>query len=554
MLLYTTLLLGTTLAAAVSLPVVEQLIPRAVSSSPTVTLKNGTYEGVHLPEFKQDLYLGMPFAQPPTGALRFSQPVSLNSTWQGVKNATSFGPGCLDSEDCLTINVVKPAGSSTKELPVLFWIFGGGFAGGSAADPAFNGSYIVQRSVQLGTPIIFVSINHRYGPLGLLASPEVKDSGLLNAGMLDQRLALHWVQENIASFGGSHKKVTLWGHSSGGYSVHAQAAAYGGRDDGLFRSLILDSSIMAFQNWTVESQTAGYETILANTNCTSAAAQLDCLRAVPIDTFRNASAGTGVYYPVPDGSFMQTSMMQAYRKGAFVKVPTIIGATSDDGTSGFLAPSGLNNDTAFEVAMLFALTPKNGTIQKYMEVYPNDPAAGAPYNTGEGVLPSGSQDKRSFAIFTDMVHAATRYATKRRSAFSSASKSKPASPVYSYRFAQIPQNGTMTSGVTHGSELPYIFGIRDHNATESPLGNRPEDEKLSRVMQDSWIRFVVSSDPNVTPLLASPKVKWEAYGKKGRNLVFKNSGLRMEKDDYREEGINLSIALALGELVSTLGI
>lgn len=151
-----------------------------------------------------------------------------------------------------------------------------------------------------------------------------------------------------------------------------------------------------------------------------------------------------------------------------------------------------------------------------MSVYPNDPAAGAPYSTGDGVLPSGSQDKRwiirravrllralitlsitrSFAIFTDKVHAATRYATQRRSAFTSPSKHTSSSPVYSYRFAQIPQNGTMTTGVTHGSELPYTFGILDRNATESPLGDRAEDKKLSREMQDRWISFVVSSDPN----------------------------------------------------------
>jgi hypothetical protein len=169
-----------------------------------------------------------------------------------------------------------------------------------------------------------------------------------------------------------------------------------------------------------------------------------------------------------------------------------------------------------------------------------------------------------------MVHGATRYATQRRSAFASASKPTSSSPVYSYRFAQIPQNGTMTSGVTHGSELPYIFGILDRNATESPLGNRPEDEQLSREMQDRWISFVVSSDPNaqskvkgelfllsrvlsfltMSPPAASPKVSWEAYSKKARNLVFKNSGLHMESDDYREEGINLSIALGLGQLVS----
>jgi carboxylesterase type B len=121
-------------AFALTIPSVKSL-PASVPA-PTVTIKNGTYSGVYSPEYQQDFFLGMPFAQPPLGPLRFANPVSLNSTWSGVRNATEYSVWCpgynqdvgyVGGEDCLTINVVRPLGYEDQELPVAAWIFGGGF-------------------------------------------------------------------------------------------------------------------------------------------------------------------------------------------------------------------------------------------------------------------------------------------------------------------------------------------------------------------------------------------------------------------------------------------
>ncbi|ORY25053.1 Alpha/Beta hydrolase protein [Naematelia encephala] len=524
---------------------------------PTVTVVNGTYVGVHLPSLQQDIFLGIPFAQPPIGDLRLAPPASLNSSWSDTRSATTYGPGCVGStpssttsEDCLHINVVRPANVSGQDkLPVLFWIFGGGFVGGAASSPAFNGSFIVEQSVKMGKPIIFASIDS----YGYLASDELKKAGLLNVGIKDQRMALHWVSDNIGAFGGDADKVTIWGHSSGGYSIHAQLLAYGGRNDGLFRAAIADSSLMAFQNWSIASQTAQWDHMIIASNCTSSTDKIRCLRALSTADFSASINAALVSYPVPDDDLLPKKTLFQYRDGNFLSVPTIIGATKDDGTSGFLAPTGINNNTYMVTALnasftTFALDNNLTTINNYLKIYPNDPAQGAPYDTGDGVLPSGSQDKRSFAIFNDMVHGATRYAAQQL-----ATKGK----VYSYRFNQIPQNGTMTSGVTHGSELGYIFANPDPSVTPH-LGTRSEDIALALEMQSRWINFVHDLDPLGTnnscedfskeSRLKLTGTRWEPYGRKKQNLVFTNSDVSMQPDTYRAAGINYAIAVGL-ELV-----
>lgn len=204
--------------------VYAMVLPRNVSSSvPTVTLKNGSYYGIYSPLYDQDYFLGMPFAQPPLGNLRFHQPQSLNTTWTDFRNATVYQPECIGygsdqwvlgnhvSEDCLSVNVIRPAGISPETaLPVGVFLNPGGYYQGGNMDPRYNMSFIVQQSQDMGTPFIAVSPNYRLSLWGFLYSQEVVEAGITNLGMLDQRLALHWVQENIAAFGGDPKKVTIW--------------------------------------------------------------------------------------------------------------------------------------------------------------------------------------------------------------------------------------------------------------------------------------------------------------------------------------------------------
>lgn len=145
----------------------------AVTTAPTAVVRNGTVAGKYLAGFDQDAFLGIPFAQPPVGDLRFRHPVPINTSWSTPLEATDYSDTCPDSptgfsdgfvmsEDCLGLNVVRPAGTSEKDsLPVLVWIYGGGLITGSSADPRYNLSYIVQQSTNMGKPIVAVSLNYR---------------------------------------------------------------------------------------------------------------------------------------------------------------------------------------------------------------------------------------------------------------------------------------------------------------------------------------------------------------------------------------------------------
>lgn len=208
---------------AISFLLIQQsgLVVATCVRTPRVHVLNGTYAGEHYAELDQDIFRGLPFAQPPVGELRLEVPRSLNTSWQGVRNATTFSPSCVGdssnawggdtvvSEDCLTLNVVRPSryGQGDK-LPVVIWIYGGGFRSGGSALAAYNQSWIVDQSVRQETPIIAVSINYRLAAFGWLWSKEVEVVGASNLGLRDQRLAMAWVQENIAAFGGDPKKGT----------------------------------------------------------------------------------------------------------------------------------------------------------------------------------------------------------------------------------------------------------------------------------------------------------------------------------------------------------
>lgn len=217
------------------------------ASPPQAKTLNGTYQGRYLDAWDQDAFLGIPYAQPPLGSLRFRWPQNINTSFDGVRDASNYGYSCMQyktnfnlSEDCLTLNVIRPSGKHDK-LPVLVWIYGGGLYTGSTADPQYNLSGIVKVSQDMGQPIMAVSMNYRLNMYGFLQSSQLLAEGSSNAGLLDQRMALQWVQENIASLGGDPSRVVVWGESAGAQSIAYHLFSYGGRDDKLFRAAIMES-------------------------------------------------------------------------------------------------------------------------------------------------------------------------------------------------------------------------------------------------------------------------------------------------------------------------
>jgi carboxylesterase type B len=188
------------------------------TQEPTVTVRNGTYTGIHSSSYDQDFFLGLPFAQPPLADLRFRKPQSLKTTWYGARNASAYSAACVgyggdniaypsQSEDCLYLNIVRPSGDEHKNLPIGVWIHGGGYYMGSGIDQRYNLSRIVKRSIEIRKPFIGVSINYRGSAWGFLSGKEVLESGETNLGLRDQRMALQWINENIGAFGG--RLVTL---------------------------------------------------------------------------------------------------------------------------------------------------------------------------------------------------------------------------------------------------------------------------------------------------------------------------------------------------------
>ncbi|KAJ5768221.1 hypothetical protein N7533_000804 [Penicillium manginii] len=439
------------------------------TKSPTATVRNGTYSGVHSSTYDQDYFLGIPYAQQPVGDLRFTVPQSLNESWDGVHDAKDYSDICVgygtdsiwypQSEACLTLNVIRD--SSTKKnskLPVGVWIHGGGFYMGSGADQRYNMSTIVENSYKIGKPFIAVTINYRLSAWGFISSSQVSGTGNTNLGLRDQRLALHWIRENIAAFGGDPDKVTIWGESAGGMSVGYHLTAYGGRDDKLFRAGIMESggSIEASpSNYTTYQ--SNYDAIVSQVDCADTEDTLQCLREVPFETLNSVLNGTGGsseynFSPVVDGDLVRDWGSVQLNKQEFVKVPIISGTNTDEGTA--FGPTGVNTTEQFyEYLTNGSLNFRTPPIvaKKILELYPDIPSQGIPEFLGNERVPSnGIEWRRTSAFSGDFVMHANR--RRQCEAWTEAS-----TPAYCYRFNVRSADVPILSGATHFEEVSFVF-------------------------------------------------------------------------------------------------
>ncbi|RLN92009.1 hypothetical protein BBJ28_00012755 [Nothophytophthora sp. Chile5] len=536
------------------------LVSATASDPPTVTIKNGSYYGVYQSTYDQELFLGMPFAQPPVEDLRFRNPVSLNTTWTEAKNATEYSPECygygsdqwvvgnIISEDCLTLNVVRPSGiSEGAELPVGVWIHGGGFTEGGSRDPRYNLSHIVDEAAQAGMPFIGVSINYRLQAFGFLWGSAVKEAGVTNLGFKDQRLALHWVQENIAAFGGDASQVTIWGESAGAMSVGYQLIAYGGRDDGLFRAAIMESGAPAKIPSSYANATAWdvyYNNITAAANCSSASDTLDCLRQVPVDqlsSILNSSvASSASYRPIVDDDFLTDVGPALLSEGKFVHVPILHGVNNDEGSAFGAGGATVNTTEQFVEYLIGVMSETEETAAVLTEVYPDIPEIGIPGTLhGRPAADSGygSMYKRAAAYGGDSVmHAPRRYVSEIWAANDV--------PSYSYLFNVVPAGNNEYIGSTHFTEVAFVFynllgdGYNNSVATD-PFLNKPESyTRLARLMTRMWASFIVHETPNYSGVT---HLQWPEYTTdEPLNIVFDANVTELAyvaPDTYRAEGI-----------------
>ncbi|KAJ7726929.1 lipase I [Mycena metata] len=521
-------------------------------SSAQVKLGQTVLTGTALPDLYGEFFGGIPYAEPPVGDLRFARPVSKFSLGNATTfDATQFGNSCpqppspftppdlATSEDCLNLNVFRPAGlAPAKLVPVMVWIFGGSFFTGTAE--SFNASSLVARSVVRGTPIIYVSFNYRLGPLGFPQGPEASSKGVLNLGLRDQVLALEWVHANIRDFGGDSTKVTVFGQSAGAVSISllwlndvfstlARAAIFESGQAGTTGIFDANKSLPQWSIFVNSTPTCGPDTSVDNA--------FDCLREASSDQIAAAGlaglaamVGEFPFFPVLDGpeGLIPALPSDSLKSGAGNKVPFISGSVLDDGTL-FVALSSAINSTSQIVDQLnssfYPCTSEStlqNTVDTLLNLYPDIPALGCPFDTGNNTFGISPVFKQAAALIGDLV-----IQTPRR--FWSQTASEQGTEVYSYLFTDPQPENPPFLGVAHLSEIPYVYG----DITVAANGTGPGT--LSLIMQDYWISFANSLNPNDGKGVARPN--WEAYSAEQRVIQLNSTNTEMIPDDFRQDGI-----------------
>ncbi len=474
--------------------------PGEAFAADRVKVANGLIETTVQPDSGVRSFKGIPYAQPPTGDLRWREPQPVKN-WKGVRNADKFGPRCMQrtsptadywfrsdgmSEDCLYLNVWTPAKSDRERLPVLVYIFGGGFQNGDGSEPRYDGASMA------GKGMVAVTVNYRTNIFGFFAHPELtkesphRASG--NYGLLDQVAALRWVQRNIAAFGGDPKKVTIAGESAGSISVSALMASPLSRS--LIAGAIGESGAMLSSlpaRPLAEAEQEGTRFAGA-----AGAPSLAALRAMTAEQIQEAEAKNPRmrFSTDQDGYFLPKPLKEIYAAGEQAKVPLLEGSNSEE--QGPRAVLGTNEPTPENFA--------NAVRRLYGDHAGEVLKAYAP-TTGAEVLEAATELASARFI---------AYGTWKWAVLQAKTGGEP---VYRYFYAhprpkfqpavERGDNSPAPSGAVHSAEIQYAMG-------NLPLDPRykwtPDDYKVSEVMQAYFANFIKTGSPNGPGL-----PEWHAY-------------------------------------------
>lgn len=438
-------------------------------------------------------FKGLPFAQPPVGALRW-QPPAAPAAWPGVRDGSRFGAICpqlagndvVGDEDCLTLNVWKPQMPSARPLPVMVFLTGGGnhaFSGQGA--PVFGGvNYNGEKLVPEG--VVYVSFNYRLGALGFLAHPSLtqeradKVSG--NYGSLDQFAMLRWVQQNIAAFGGDPERVMLFGTSAGGGNICALMAAPSAR--GLFHRAAMQASVPTGCELPTlaEAQSGTGQRVAQALACDSAA----CLRGKPAAEVVRALPGTfGVlprlYGPNVDGWVLPEQPLAMIKRGAYARMPVIIGNSTQETMQFVNAVGPVTDGASYEAAI--GKTFGAASVAAILGAYP-----ATAYPTPRDALVRLTTD----ALFTCQSRRVARVLSRGQS-----------EPVYRYLFDHALENDPAQKalGAVHTVEHPFFFAWQgSYRPTEVDLA-------VQRLMVTHWTHLArtgTTSPQDTVPWPAAP--------------------------------------------------
>lgn len=489
-----------------------------------VRTEAGVVEGAHSTDGKVRTFKGIPYAAPPLGALRWKAPQPVKG-WDGVRKATEFGPRCLQgnnhgdmgfrdagpSEDCLYLNVWTPRTSAKTKLPVMVWIHGGWLEAGSASMSHYDGECLARKGV------VLVSMNYRLGVFGFFSHPDLtkesKHHASGNYGLMDQAAALQWVRRNIAGFGGDPKNITIFGESSGSFSVAAQMASPMARglvakaigESGGYANLVEDLTPLAVAEQ--EGIKFAHE---------FGARSLEQLRAVPAQQLLDAVMKFDPTRLNIDGRFFPVDPRIIYDKGEQAQIPLLAGWNRDE----FPYENFLGKDAP--------------TRENYETKVRKQFGAQAPVILGLFPGHTDGQVKQSAARLGSM---GVMYSTWLWLELQSKSR---ATPVYRYQFdmprplmaGAPPIPNGREALVPHWMEIPYVFGTFDTLAT------RPwttEDYQLGDLMEAYWTNFAKTGDPNGKGL-----PRWPAYRPKDAfQVMHLGAGTYSQADDQREQFLEL---------------
>lgn len=477
--------------AAVAVLAAQSLFAQAGIVNTASGKLQGTTQGA-VESFK-----GVPFAAPPVGALRWRAPQPVQA-WPGVKQADTYSADCMQvpfpsdaaplgttpAEDCLYLNVWRPAGTpADAKLPVMFWIYGGGFVNGGSSPSVYDGSKFAEKGV------VFVSANYRLGRFGFFAFPELtkenSDGMVGNYGFMDQIAALKWIQKNISAFGGDPNNVTAFGESAGGFSVSMLLTSP--LTEGLFTKAIIESGggrtnlggqrylNTAIPNGPASAESVGIEFARSVGVEGTGREALDALRQLPAEKVRGnlnmASMNQPGYAgPMIDGQVVVADPQSVYLSGAGWHVPLMIGTNSLDIGFGF-APS---KDALF--------APFGTDREKAVAAYD----------------PKGDGDLRAVQYMVGMDHMMIEPARFVASVFASEGV-----PAYEYRFSYVAESmRSKWPGAPHATEIPFVF-----DTVKEKYGKdlAPQDEKTAQAMLSYWVAFAKTGDPSTDNTPAWPR-------------------------------------------------
>jgi para-nitrobenzyl esterase len=493
------------------------LLAATASAQLTIKTTSGKLKGELTPDHQVRAFLGIPYAAPPVGDLRW-QPPQPAAPWHNTLQATAFGHRCIQfgaspdmqfrdpgpSEDCLTLNIWTPANAHPGSLPVMVWIYGGGFIGGATSEPRQDGQFLAHRNV------VIVSMNYRLGLLGFLALPSLTAASPHHAsgnyGLLDQAAAIQWVHRNIRAFGGDPDNITLFGESAGAFSVSAQMASP------LSKNLIakaIGESGAAFYSATLpfqplverEPRDAAF---LQKTLGTSS---LDALRKIPAATLASTHvfAHANAFPPDIDGYFLPDTLPHLYAAGKEAHIPLLAGWNADE-IRGSITFAKIKPTAATFTARAHALFGPNAA--QFFQLYPANTNAQAIRSAGDF-----ASDK--FIIFSTWswleAHAATANA-----------------PTFRYRLDLSPPADKFHpagSGAFHSDDIEYVFGTLD---SRQQATWRPVDRALSNQIQQYWTNFARTGNPNGAGL-----PNWPAYNSPSWQVMHLNDPSAAQPDTQR---------------------